>query len=50
MEKIKYVSSSHFESEHDEEHHDDDEILHWSDIAEDFGWPHPDTGYDPWSD
>jgi DNA polymerase III epsilon subunit-like protein len=29
---------------------DDDEILHWSDIAEDFGWPHPDTGYDPWSD
>lgn len=27
-----------------------DEILHWSDIAEDLGWPHPDTGYDPWSD
>lgn len=26
------------------------EILHWSDIAEDLGWPHPDTGYDPWSD
>lgn len=22
-------------------------ILHWSDIAEDMGWPHPDTGYDP---
>lgn len=31
---------------------DDDggEILYWSDIAEDLGWPHPDTGYDPWSD
>ena len=29
---------------------DDREILHWSDIAEDLGWPHPDTGYDPWSD
>ncbi|GAP87671.1 putative RNA exonuclease 3 [Rosellinia necatrix] len=30
--------------------HEDDEVLHWSDIAEDLGWPHPDTGYDPWSD
>ncbi|KAI0502775.1 ribonuclease H-like domain-containing protein [Xylaria bambusicola] len=29
---------------------DEEEVLHWSDIAEDFGWPHPDTGYDPWSD
>jgi DNA polymerase III epsilon subunit-like protein len=29
---------------------EDDEILRWSDIAEDCGWPHPDTGYDPWSD
>ena len=29
---------------------DDSEVLHWSDIAEDCGWPHPDTGYDPWSD
>lgn len=28
----------------------DEEILHWSDMAEDAGWPHPDTGYDPWSD
>ena len=28
----------------------DEEILRWSDIAEDLGWPHPDTGYDPWSD
>jgi DNA polymerase III epsilon subunit-like protein len=28
----------------------DTEIMHWSDVAEDFGWPHPDTGYDPWSD
>jgi len=27
-----------------------DEIVRWSDIAEDLGWPHPDTGYDPWSD
>lgn len=26
------------------------EVVHWSDVAEDFGWPHPDTGYDPWSD
>ncbi|MCJ1300452.1 hypothetical protein MMC08_003249 [Hypocenomyce scalaris] len=31
------------------------EVLHWSDIAEDCGWPHPDTGYDDsevqhWSD
>ncbi|OGM41069.1 putative exonuclease [Aspergillus bombycis] len=30
--------------------YDDPETLRWSDIAEDFGWPHPDTGYDPWSD
>ena len=29
---------------------EDDEILRWEDIAEDLGWPHPDTGYDPWSD
>ncbi|KAE8454688.1 hypothetical protein EG329_000311 [Mollisiaceae sp. DMI_Dod_QoI] len=29
---------------------DETEVLHWSDIAEEFGWPHPDTGYDPWSD
>lgn len=29
---------------------DTEETLHWSDIAEDLGWPHPDTGYDPWSD
>jgi DNA polymerase III epsilon subunit-like protein len=29
---------------------EDEEVLHWSDIAEDLGWPHPDTGYDPWSD
>ncbi|KAM3067143.1 hypothetical protein ACMFMG_011697 [Clarireedia jacksonii] len=27
-----------------------EEVLHWPDIAEDLGWPHPDTGYDPWSD
>lgn len=30
--------------------HESEEILRWSDIAEDCGWPHPDTGYDPWSD
>ncbi|KAE8149230.1 ribonuclease H-like domain-containing protein [Aspergillus avenaceus] len=29
---------------------DESETLRWSDIAEDCGWPHPDTGYDPWSD
>lgn len=29
---------------------DETEILRWEDIAEDCGWPHPDTGYDPWSD
>lgn len=29
---------------------DREKTLHWSDIAEDLGWPHPDTGYDPWSD
>jgi DNA polymerase III epsilon subunit-like protein len=29
---------------------EDDEMMRWSDIAEDCGWPHPDTGYDPWSD
>lgn len=34
----------------DNSFYDGDEILHWSDIAEDLGWPHPDTGYDPWSD
>ncbi|KAF7588802.1 hypothetical protein BBP40_005195 [Aspergillus hancockii] len=28
----------------------DSETLRWSDIAEDCGWPNPDTGYDPWSD
>ena len=28
----------------------ENEVLHWSDIAEECGWPHPDTGYDPWSD
>jgi len=26
------------------------EVVHWEDIAEDLGWPHPDTGYDPWTD
>ncbi|KAL9600447.1 MAG: hypothetical protein Q9219_003200 [cf. Caloplaca sp. 3 TL-2023] len=36
--------------DHDLEEDDNDEILRWEDIAEDVGWPHPDTGYDPWSD
>ncbi|KAE8414256.1 ribonuclease H-like domain-containing protein [Aspergillus pseudocaelatus] len=30
--------------------YDESETLRWSDIAEACGWPHPDTGYDPWSD
>jgi hypothetical protein len=34
----------------DAEYYQDLETMHWSDIAEDCGWPHPDTGYDPWSD
>jgi len=39
----------------EEEGHDDSdvydaEVVHWDEIAEDLGWPHPDTGYDPWSD
>jgi hypothetical protein len=29
---------------------EDDEMLRWSDTAEDCGWLHPDTGYGPWSD
>ncbi len=32
------------------DHDEDDEMVTWSDIAEGCGWPHPDTGYDPWSD
>ncbi|KAI8954032.1 ribonuclease H-like domain-containing protein [Xylaria longipes] len=39
--KVRGGSSSYDEEE---------EVLHWSDIAEDLGWPHPNTGYDPWSD
>ncbi|KAL9034139.1 MAG: hypothetical protein Q9180_005573 [Flavoplaca navasiana] len=35
---------------HDDPEYYDDEVLRWEDIAEDLGWPHPDTGYDPWSD
>jgi DNA polymerase III epsilon subunit-like protein len=36
----------------EEEYYDsgDPEVVNWEDIAEDLGWPHPDTGYDPWSD
>lgn len=48
-EKLKFGLSSNFESDYDE-YESDEEILYWSDIAEEFGWPHPDTGYDPWSD
>ena len=29
---------------------DDTEVLRWSHFAEDCGWPHPNTGYGPWSD
>jgi DNA polymerase III epsilon subunit-like protein len=29
---------------------EESEFLFWSDIAVGLGWPHPDTGYDPWSD
>lgn len=29
---------------------DEDRFVRWEDIAEDCGYPHPDTGYDPWSD
>ncbi|KAL8706061.1 MAG: hypothetical protein Q9225_007988 [Loekoesia sp. 1 TL-2023] len=36
--------------DYDDNPEDDHEILRWEDIAEDLGWPHPDTGYDPWSD
>ena len=48
--KIELSSgSSGLESDYDLDE-SDEEVLHWSDIAEDLGWPHPDTGYDPWSD
>ena len=30
--------------------YDESETVRWSYIAEACGWPHPDTGYDPWSD
>lgn len=33
-----------------DEEEEEEEILQWADIAEDIGWPHPNTGYDPWSD
>ncbi|CAO2658541.1 Nn.00g062640.m01.CDS01 [Neocucurbitaria sp. VM-36] len=33
-----------------DENSEDEEIVRWEDIAEGLGWPHPDTGYDPWSD
>jgi hypothetical protein len=49
-EKLKVGLSSNSESDYDGYKSDEREILHWSDIAEDCGWPHPDTGCDPWSD
>lgn len=45
-----YRTVSEDEDDGDEGYCHDSEVLHWSDIAEDLGWPHPDTGYDPWSD
>lgn len=33
--------------EYNTEYDDDSEIIRWSDLAEDLGWP---EGYDPWSD
>jgi DNA polymerase III epsilon subunit-like protein len=45
--ETEYSITSHT---YDVSNDDEDEILRWSDIAEDLGWPHPDTGYDPWSD
>jgi hypothetical protein len=36
--------------DHDDDYDERVEVLYWSDIAEELGWPHPDTGYDPWSD
>ena len=32
------------------EYEDDGEVLNWVDFAVASGWPHPDTGYYPWSD
>ena len=48
MEKDKVMLMNRTATGIEEEY--DDEVLRWSDIAEDLGWPHPDTGYDPWSD
>lgn len=50
-ERMKEQSNAYnggFDSELDEP--SEVEVLRWEDIAEDLGWPHPDTGYDPWSD
>ena len=44
------VASTRHDFDDDDDDDDDDEILRWEDIAVDCGWPHPDTGYDPWSD
>ncbi|MCJ1246717.1 hypothetical protein MMC30_003926 [Trapelia coarctata] len=34
----------------DDDYSDEGGMMRWEDIAEDCGYPHPDTGYDPWSD
>lgn len=44
------VDSDHPSGGNADGYEDENEVLRWSDIAEDYGWPHPDTGYDPWSD
>jgi hypothetical protein len=52
LEKTSPSPAAHldFSDEEDFECDNSSETLRWSDIAEDCGWPHPDTGYDPWSD
>ena len=48
--KQKLRGGSSPRTDFDDEYYQDLESLNWSDIAEDSGWPHSDTGYDPWSD
>lgn len=44
----------HLSDFRDDDGDDDDdgefEVWNWADVAESLGYPHPDTGYDPWSD
>lgn len=53
MEKVAsphiHCTVSEDEDDGGEGDYNDSEVLHWSNIAEDLGWSHPDTGYDPWS-